>query len=89
MAQILLERVTNLHGKAWVRAHGSGVEGSAFCSYEIHPGTENVTEGTGQITCPDCIAVIEACKAVPEADLAPEYGNELFNRRFGGPPGRA
>ncbi len=82
MASILLERFTNIHGKAWVRSHASGVEGSAFCNDAIHPGLENVSEGSGQITCPDCIAVIEACKAIQSGDLAPENDNELFHRRF-------
>jgi hypothetical protein len=83
MASILLERFTNIHGESWVRSHGSGVEGGAFCSSEIHPGMENVTEGLGQITCPDCVAVIEACKAISNDDLTPEYDNELFHKRFG------
>ena len=82
MASILLERFTNLHGKSWVRAHGSGVEGFAFCSNAIHSDLDNVGEGIGQITCPDCIAVIEACQSIEAKDLAPEYNNELFHRRF-------
>jgi hypothetical protein len=82
MARILLERFTNIYGKSWVRSHGSGVEGAAFCSGEIHSDADNVTDGLGQITCPDCIAFIEACKAISNDDLAPEYENELFNRRF-------
>ena len=82
MASILLERFTNIHGTSWVRAHGSGVESFAFCSNAIHQDLENVSQAIGQITCPDCIAVIEACKAIESKDLAPEYGNELFNRRF-------
>lgn len=82
MAHILLERVTNLHGTAWVRAHGYGIEGFAFCSNAIYPGVENVTEGEGRITRPNCIAVIQACKAISASDLAPEYNNELFQNRF-------
>lgn len=82
MASILLERFTNIYGKSWVRSHGPGVEGAAFCRGEIFPGADNVTEGIGQITCPDCIAVIEACKEICSDDLAPEYNNELFHKRF-------
>lgn len=82
MAHILFERVINLHGIAWVRAHGYGIEGFALCGTAVHPGIENVTEGEGQITCPDCIEVIEACKAIAASDLAPEYNNELFYKRF-------
>jgi len=82
MASILLERFTNIYGKPWVRSHGSGVEGAAFCNIELHPSAENITEGLGQITCPDCIAVIQACKRISTDDLAPEYDNELFHRRL-------
>lgn len=82
MAKILLERFTNRQGISWVRAHGYGVEGFAFCSSGIHPDIEDISESMGQITCPDCIAVIETCKAVEDKDLAPEYKNEMFHRRF-------
>ena len=82
MAKILLERFTNLHGTAWVRSHGIGSECFALCSSEIHPDADGINEGVGQITCPDCIAVVQACREIPDADLAPEYNNELFNRRL-------
>lgn len=82
MAHTLLERITNKNGKTWIRAHGYGVEGFAFCSTAIHPDAVGVGESQGQITSPDCIAVIQACKAIDEHDLAPEYQNELFHRRL-------
>ena len=82
MAHTLLERVNNVNGTKWIRAHGYGLEGFAFCSTAIHPGVHGITESQGQITCPDCIAVIEACKAIEANDLAPEYQNDLFHRRF-------
>jgi hypothetical protein len=83
MANILIERFTNLHGTSWVRAHGIGFECFALCSSAIHPDVDGVEEGIGHITCQDCIAVIQACKDIPDTDLAPEYDNELFHRRFG------
>ena len=82
MAQILLERVTNPHGKSWIRTHGTGVEGSAFCSRTIHPDAEGIRLGLGQISCPDCIAVIQCGKAVSDEDITPEYYSELFKQRF-------
>ncbi len=82
MVHILIERFTNVHGISWLRTHGFGVEGFAFCSTAIHPDADGINEGQGQITCPDCIEVIKACKGIDDKDLAPEYTNELFNRRF-------
>lgn len=82
MAHTLVERVTNKNGTTWLRAHGYGIEGFAFCSTAIHPETVAINESQGQITCPDCIAVIAACKAIDAQDLAPEYQNELFHRRL-------
>lgn len=83
MADTFLERFVNHQGTSWVRAHGMGVEGFAFCSMELQPDADGIAEGKGQITCPDCIAVIKACKSVADSDLAPEYDNDLFHRRFG------
>lgn len=82
MAEVLLEKVQNISGKSWIRAHGAGVEKNAFRSSEINPDAEGITLTNGHISCPDCIAVIECCKGIPEAELDPEYRNDLFNRRL-------
>jgi hypothetical protein len=82
VAHTLLERITNKHGTTWLRAHGYGIEGFALCSTAVHPDVDGVTKGQDQITCPDCIWVVEACKAIDDHDLAPEYQNGLFSRRF-------
>ena len=82
MAHTLIERFTNVHGVSWLRIHAYGVEGFAFCSNAIHPDADEIREGQGQITCPDCIEVIKLCKGIDDKDLVPEYTNELFNKRF-------
>ena len=78
--KIFKEKVTNIHGVKWVRTHAVGVEGEALCfgNYEDPPEVE---EGIGQITCVDCIEIIKLCKSIKQSDLAPEYENELFNKR--------
>lgn len=82
MTQVLFEKVVNPHGITWIRSHGINREHFSLCSNALYPGVEDITEGEGQVTCPDCVDVIQRCKAIDDNDLAPEYENELFNRRF-------
>jgi hypothetical protein len=82
MARVLFERVTNNQGTSWRRSHGTDRELFALCSHALHPDAEGVSEGTGEITCPDCIDIIRRCKAIPDSELAPEYENALFHRRL-------
>jgi len=81
MTEILIERV-NIKDRNWVRAHATDAEAFALCSKALHPEMENVELGEGQITCPDCIRIIEKCKSIPDSDQQPEYENELFYKRF-------
>jgi hypothetical protein len=82
MAKVLFEKVVNPHGVTWIRSYGIDGEHFALCSQALYPGVENITEGEGQITCPDCVNVIQLCKEIDSDDLAPEYNNELFHRRL-------
>lgn len=79
MAKILKEKVTNLNGVKWLRTHALDTEGNALCfNSEYSPEME---EGIGQITCVDCVSLIQHCQSIPKSDLMPEYKNELFNKR--------
>ena len=82
MAEVLFEKVTNPAGITWRRSHAINHEHFSLCSHALYPGVENITEGTGEITCPDCVSVIQHCKSISNDELAPEYENELFNKRF-------
>lgn len=81
MAEILIERVENPAGLSWLRMHAQNREGFALCSTAICPDVEGIEVGAGQITCPDCISVITCSKSIADSELAPEYDNQLFNRR--------
>ena len=82
MAEVLFEKVTNPAGVTWIRSHAINSEHFAICTHALYPGVENISEGAGEITCPDCVDVIQRCKAISDDDLAPEYKNELFHRRL-------
>lgn len=82
MAVILKERVVNRNKQAWIRTHATDTELSALCSYEIHSELETVEEGMGQITCPDCIAIVMRCQEIDKSDLAPEYDNEFLTKKW-------
>ena len=79
MANILKEKVTNPHGVKWLRTHAVDTEGNALCfTPEYSPEME---EGIGQISCVDCVSLIEHCQKISKNDLTPEYQNEMFNKR--------
>lgn len=82
MAAILSERFVNAGGIAWVRTHATNSELSALCSNALYPGVVGIEEGLGQVTCPDCIDIVRRCQAIAPSDLAPEYENEFFAKRF-------
>lgn len=79
MANILKEKVTNINGVKWLRTHAVHTEGNALCfNQEYVPEME---EGIGEISCVDCVSLIENFQEIPKSDLMPEYKNELFNKR--------
>lgn len=80
MTETLIERLS-IKGRHWIRTHAIDTEGFALCSKYITPETQNVELGVGNITCPDCIEIIKKCKSIPDADIKPEYENELFWKR--------
>lgn len=82
MAEVLKERFLNKNGVAWVRTHATDTEQNALCTYSLNSETEGVELGVGQITCPDCIALIKKCHLVSESEMAPEYENEFLSRKF-------
>jgi hypothetical protein len=82
MTRVLFQKVVNPQGITWIRSHGIDHEYFALCSTAFYPRVDDITEGEGQITCPDCVDVVQRCKAISDTDLAPEYQNELFHRRF-------
>lgn len=82
MAIILVERFVNRAGIAWVRTHATDNELFALCSRELHPEIKDVEEGSGQVTCPDCVEIVRRCHEVDQSDLAPEYDNELLAKKW-------
>ncbi|MEQ8261623.1 MAG: hypothetical protein RH947_15100 [Alcanivorax sp.] len=86
MAKILKKRVENIKGMKWVRTHAVSAEGGALC---FNPEYSPEMEGdVGEISCVDCVAIIEHCQTIDQGDLRPEYDNELFSRRFRNQKGR-
>lgn len=80
--EILKERYRNIHGDSWIRNHGTNDEGFALCSLELHPEKESCDLSTGEITCMDCIALIDRCRSICDEMIAPEIDNVFLNRRL-------